>query len=177
MAKAGTHYERAFEDMLRGRGIRYVAVDQAKKAVFAGVRIKSFDFLVYPAAGDKILVDVKGRKFTCAGYHQGRWGETWVTRVDVEGLSCWEEVFGEGYKAAFVFAYWLTDGVERNEKREHNLFDDIYRFEGRDYAFAVTEVDTYRRRMRTRSASWQTVFVSQRQFRQMARSFGEYIRV
>ncbi|MCP4711234.1 MAG: HYExAFE family protein, partial [Planctomycetes bacterium] len=105
MAKAGTHYERAFEDMLSGRGIRYVAVDQAKKAVFAGVRIKSFDFLVYPAKGAKILVDVKGRKFSLAAYKQGRWGETWVTNLDVEGLQSWEEVFGAGYKAAFVFAY------------------------------------------------------------------------
>ena len=176
MAKAGTHYERAFEDMLRGRGIPYVAVDQAKKAVFAGVRIKSFDFLVYPAKGAKILVDVKGRKFSYTAYQQGRWGETWVTSVDVAGLSCWEEVFGAGYKSAFVFAYWLTDSNEGDQERENNLFEDIYHFEGRDYAFAVVEVDTYQRRMRVRSVSWNTVFVSQRQFRQMAQPFGEYIR-
>ena len=176
MAKAGTHYERAFEDMLGRRGIRYVAVDQAKKAVFAGVRIKSFDFLVYPAQGAKILVDVKGRKFSYAGYQKGRWGETWVTSVDVDGLSCWEEVFGVGYKSVFVFAYWLTDSNEGDQERKDRIFDDIYRFEGRDYAFAVTEVCTYRRRMRTRSVSWNTVFVSQRQFRQMAQPFDDYIR-
>ncbi|MCP4710043.1 MAG: HYExAFE family protein [Planctomycetes bacterium] len=176
MAKAGTHYERAFEDMLHRRKIRYVAVDQAKKAVFAGVRIKSFDFLVYPAQGTKILVDVKGRKFSSTAYQKGRWGETWVTSVDVEGLNCWEEVFGAGYKAAFVFAYWLTDCHEGDLELESSFFDDIYRYEGRDYAFAVVEVDTYQRWMRTRSASWKTVFVSQRQFRRMAQPFDEYIR-
>ena len=62
MPRRGTHYERAFESYLQERQIPYVAVDQAKKAVFAGAKIKSFDFILYPRQGPKILADVKGRK-------------------------------------------------------------------------------------------------------------------
>ncbi len=46
MSKGRHHYEEAFEDYLRGAGRPYVAVDDAKRAVFSGAHIKSFDFLV-----------------------------------------------------------------------------------------------------------------------------------
>ena len=62
MGQGATHYERAFEWYLRQRDMRYVAVDQAKKAVFSGVRLKSFDFIVYSGRGRAVLLDVKGRK-------------------------------------------------------------------------------------------------------------------
>ena len=42
------HYEAAFEDYLRSRGWPYLPVDEHRKAIFSGARIKSFDFLVYP---------------------------------------------------------------------------------------------------------------------------------
>ena len=161
MSRAGTHYERAFEDYLRGRGTAYVGVDQAKKAVFSGVRIKSFDFIIYPRQGRKILADVKGRRFSYSSYQRGRWGESWTTRADVEGLSRWEEVFGGDYKAVFIFAYWLCD--------------DVYQFEGRDYAFVGADLSIYRCRMRPRSASWKTVYVPARQFRPMVRPIEEII--
>ena len=63
MAHRNIHYEAAFEDYLRAKGWPYIAVDEAKKAIFAGGAIKSFDFLVYSASGPNLLVDVKGRKF------------------------------------------------------------------------------------------------------------------
>ena len=47
MAHRSVHYEAAFEDYLRAKGWPYVAIDEAKKTVFAGASIKSFDFLVY----------------------------------------------------------------------------------------------------------------------------------
>ena len=40
----------------------YVAVDEAKKALFANAQLKSFDFVVYSKNGPNLLVDVKGRK-------------------------------------------------------------------------------------------------------------------
>jgi len=63
MANRKVIYEACFEDYLRTAGVPYVAVDEAKKALFAGVRLKSFDFVVYSASGANLLVDVKGRRF------------------------------------------------------------------------------------------------------------------
>ncbi len=67
MSKASAHYEAALGDYLRSRGVPYVAVDEARRSVFAGAKIKSFDFIVYPPTGPSWLVDVKGRKFPYTG--------------------------------------------------------------------------------------------------------------
>ena len=62
MADRNVHYEAAFEAFLRDKGIPYVAVDEAKKALFANAKLKSFDFVVYSKNGPNLLVDVKGRQ-------------------------------------------------------------------------------------------------------------------
>ena len=61
MADRTVHYEAAFEGYLRHRGMPYVAVDEAKRALFATAKLKSFDFVVYSKTGPNLLVDVKGR--------------------------------------------------------------------------------------------------------------------
>jgi hypothetical protein len=46
MANRDNHYEAAFEQYLRERGIPYVAVDEAKRSVLSnGASIKSLDFI------------------------------------------------------------------------------------------------------------------------------------
>src|SRR5512133_477719 len=45
MADRKVHYEAAFEAMLRAKGIPCGAVDEAKRAVFANAKLKSFDFV------------------------------------------------------------------------------------------------------------------------------------
>jgi len=62
MADRNIHYEAAFEAFLRDKGIPYVAVDEAKKALFANAKLKSFDFVVYSRNGPNLLIDVKGRQ-------------------------------------------------------------------------------------------------------------------
>ena len=62
MADRSIHYESAFEAYLRSKGIPYVAVDEAKKALFANAKLKSFDFVVYSKNGPNLLIDVKGRQ-------------------------------------------------------------------------------------------------------------------
>ena len=45
MANRDNHYEAAFEEYLRSRGVPYVAVDEAKRSVLSnGASIKSLDF-------------------------------------------------------------------------------------------------------------------------------------
>ena len=68
-------YEQAFASWLTENGVYHVAVDQARRAQLARSRIKTFDFLLYPAdrtqfcAGDRITFarrphsQVKGRRF------------------------------------------------------------------------------------------------------------------
>src|SRR3954466_3082976 len=97
MADRSVHYEAAFEAFLRNKGIPYVAVDEAKKALFANAKLKSFDFVVYSTNGPNLLVDVKGRQLRDRASRRGF--ETWATERDVADLQQWEQVFGDGFKA------------------------------------------------------------------------------
>ena len=73
----------AMETYLRESGTPYVAVDEAKKALFAGVQLKSFDFVVYSAGGPNWLI-------TCKPFSQGDMREV---------MRKWQEIFGSGYVA------------------------------------------------------------------------------
>jgi len=163
MARRSVHYEAAFEDYLRSRGLPYVAVDETKKAIFADSAIKSFDFLVYSSTGQNLLVDVKGRKFpdSAAGRRQGttRAWENWITRQDVEGLGEWEKVFGRDFRAAIVFAYWLQGPPQRAP------FDDVHIFGEKSYGFVGIGLDRYVAGARPRSAKWETITMPTREFR------------
>jgi len=162
MARRSIHYEAAFEDYLRSRGLPYVAVDETKKAIFANASVKSFDFLVYSSSGPNLLVDVKGRKFpdSAAGRPRGssRAWENWITRQDVEGLSQWQEVFGADFRAVLVFAYWLQGPPQRAP------FDDVHIYAQRSYGFVGIGLDTYVAASRPRSAKWQTITMPTAEF-------------
>ncbi|MCB9851064.1 MAG: HYExAFE family protein [Phycisphaerales bacterium] len=163
MTRRHIHYEAAFEDYLRSCGVPYIAVDEQRKAIFSGNRVKSFDFLVYRDSGIKWLVDVKGRKFpydTSDG--QRRYWENWITREDLEGLRQWEDTFGEGFRAMLVFAYLLLGPPARQPLAfVHPFRDDLY-------AFMCISLADYRELCRPRSASWDTVSVPAARFRELA---------
>ena len=173
MADRNIHYEAAFEDYLRSRGWPYVAVDEAKKAIFAGSAIKSFDFLVYSSSGPNLLVDVKGRKFPDSGLARkgkaSRAWENWVTREDVEGLGEWEKVFGQGFSAALVFAYWLQGPPQRAP------FADVHLFRQKHYAFVAVRLGDYLSGARPRSAKWQTIAMGGGEFARMARDVAAFL--
>ena len=170
MSQGRQHYEQAFEDYLRSVGRPFVVVDDAKKAVFSGARIKSFDFLVYSTGTTHWLVDVKGRKL--AVQSPGRKGhlENWTTREDVVGLQQWARVFGQGFAGLFVFAYWLTNP-------DHGRpFDGVeHAFADRHYVFGAMPVDDYAANLTDRSRSWQTVAVPAKRFREMIRPLGDFL--
>lgn len=167
MARRSNHYEAAFEDYARSRGWPYVPVDEQRKAIFAGARIKSFDFLVYPTggAGKTWLVDIKGRKFPSVCSDTSRYWENWVTEADLDGLRRWRAAFGDGFEPVLVFAYWLLS-VPREEPT-----DDVHCFRGRYYAFFPVFADDYAGSARRRSPKWGTVSVGVRRFRSMVRPF------
>src|SRR5436305_9145792 len=118
MADRSIHYEAAFEAFLRHKGIPYVAVDEAKKALFSSAKLKSFDFVVYSKNGPNLLVDVKGRQLRNRSARKGF--ETWATEQDVTDLMQWEQVFGQGYKAVLTFIYWIDPPLTP----EQGMFSD-----------------------------------------------------
>lgn len=158
------HYEAAFEDYLRSRKVPYVPVDEAKRAIFAGDKLKSFDFLVYPGGRRHWIVDVKGRHFpymTTKGTK--RYWENWVAKADLEGLTEWQSVFGEEFEARFVFAYLLEGPPDRwPQVRPHAYL-------GNEYAFMTVKLVDYLKYCRPRSPKWQTVAMSRERFCEIAR--------
>lgn len=159
------HYESAFEAYLRRRRIPYVAVDEAKKALLPAAApcsrlhsLKSFDFVVYGQSGN-LLAEVKGRRV-----HSHR-TECWVTRDDVESLARWEQLFGPGFDAAFIFVYWF-DG-QPPDAQFHEVFPHAERW----YALRTVRACDYARAMRTRSRAWGTVDLSREAFDRLSAPF------
>lgn len=148
---------------MRSRGWPYVSVDEQKKAIFSGARIKSFDFLVYRPGKRAWLVDVKGRKFPYNGKGGKRYWENWVTREDLEGLRHWDEVFGEGFEPGLVFVYWLIGPPDREPTFDVHVFRNHY------YSFLWISALDYAAHARQRSPKWNTVTVPSRAFRRLVK--------
>lgn len=165
MADRTVHYEAAFEAFLRDKGIPYVAVDEAKKALFATAKLKSFDFVVYSKNGPNLLVDVKGRSLRDRTARRGF--ETWTTERDVDDLMQWEQVFGEGFKAVLGFVYWIEPPLHPAE--------GMYCHRDRWYLLMGVELSEYRGAMRRRSAKWETVALPASDFRSLARPLESWL--
>ncbi len=163
MAQLHVHYEAAFEDFVRSRGWPYVPVNEHRKAIFGGGRIKSFDYLVYPSVGNAWLVEIKGRKFPYEIGGRKRYWENWVPQEDLEDLGQWKSVFGAGFEPVIVFAYWLTGSAA------HDPIPEVHGFRDRHYAFLWIPAAQYEQCCRSRSPKWGTVSLSTAEFRRLAK--------
>lgn len=162
------HYERAFENWLIDNRIQYIAVDEHKKAAFGRSKVKSFDFLLYPPneqgprfAGIQqiIIAEVKGRLFKGTSFAKLTGFECWVTAEDIDGLTKWQEVFGLGHLAVFVFAYKIENIDVDFDGR------DVFHFDANRYVFFAVKLDDYREFMKRRSPKWKTVTLPADKFR------------
>ncbi len=61
------------------------------------------------------------------------------------------------------------------ESLQPGLFDDVFRYQQRDYAFWVMDLSAYRLRMKQRSPKWETVYVPRKSFRESAQPFMEFV--
>jgi len=156
------HYERAFANWLTDNQVRYVAVDEQKRAALGRSKMKSFDYLLYPPNQQIIIAEVKGRKFKGTSFAKLAGFECWVTTDDISGLTRWQEVFGPGHVAAFIFAYRVENIDVDFDGRE------IYQFKDRTYIFFCIRLDDYRTFMTVRSPKWQTVTLPADKFRRCA---------
>jgi hypothetical protein len=164
--KRDNHYERAFEALLRSRGIPYVAVDEAKRAVIGDRSLKSLDFIV-STGGRSWLVDVKGRLFPSG--EQKQYWKTWSTRDDLTSLAQWQRLFGAGFAAMFVFAYGvLGDRAPIDAKR-------LFAHGGRLYGFVAMPLESYAAHARPISPRWDTVAMPTARFRELARPFDAFL--
>ncbi|MBL8878045.1 MAG: HYExAFE family protein [Phycisphaerales bacterium] len=162
--KSHIHYETAFESYLREKQVPYVAVDEAKRAIFRDAKLKSFDFIVYSSHETNWLVDIKGRSWAPGG---GRW-ENWVTQLDLDGLDQWQGVFGAGFRALFVFAYQLALDAPAPA-------DVVYDASRSRYVFAGVPIDQYRQFARVRSPKWGTVNMPTRDFARFVRPIADLL--
>lgn len=169
MAIRSNHYDAAFEEYLRGTGTPYVAVDERRRALLAGESLKSMDFIVHSREGKNLLVDVKGRRFPSGGDRQRHKWENWATEDDLTSLLQWERVFGDGFRAVLVFAYDIV------ESRWLAEFDGLFEHGERCYAFYGVWADEYFRAMRSRSASWETVTLPSRAYRDLRAPIVEFL--
>ena len=163
--KPVVHYESAFEDYLRKKGLPYIAVDEAKKALFAGAKLKSFDFVVYRPQGKNLLVDVKGRKLSTKSVSL----QNWATREDIDDLRQWQEIFGDGFTAMFLFMFHWPARPETSPLKEMFLHRENW------YGTLGISVADYREYMKPRSEAWGTVHLPAKEFRRLAKPFEEWL--
>lgn len=166
--KPHIHYEAAFEDYLQARQIPYVAVDESKRAAFRDAKLKSFDFIVYSGSNTNWLVDVKGRRWAARRNQRKPAWENWATQADLDGLEQWEQVFGAGFGALLVFAYWLQAPTDPPPEVVH-----VFRSER--YVFAGVPLAEYRLHARVRSPKWGTVSLPTAQFASYVRPLADWV--
>ncbi|MCK4753199.1 MAG: HYExAFE family protein [Planctomycetes bacterium] len=155
-------YERAFGNWLIDNRVNYIAVDEQKRAAFGHSNFKSFDYLLNLSGQQTIIAEVKGRAFKGTSFAKLAGFECWVGTEDVDGLTQWQEVFGSGHTAAFIFAYRIENVDVDFDGRE------VYDFNGKKYVFFCVKLGDYRKFMKVRSPSWKTVTLPAEKFRQCA---------
>lgn len=157
------HYEQAFASWLNDNKLRFITVDQHKRATFAKAKIKSFDFIIsLPKQQLTVLAEVKGRIFKGTSLKKQTNLQCWITMEDIKGLCKWRDIFGSKYSANLIFVYQIekpdvdTDGNE------------TYHFAGRRYFFYLVPLEDYTENMVLRSTKWKTVSMPANKFRQCA---------
>ena len=156
------HYEQAFGNWLMDNNIRYIEVDEQKRAAFGRNKIKSFDYFVYPPNQKILVAEVKGRTFHGKSFAGISGFESWVAADDVDSLAAWQQVFGKTHIAVFIFVYKV-------EKVDVD-FDgcDVYEFNNTKYAFFCIKLTDYQKYIKLRSRRWQTVNLPADKFRKCA---------
>lgn len=171
MANRDNHYEAAFEEFLRSRGVPYVAVDEAKRSLMSdGASIKSLDFIVSSPGPVTWLVDVKGRRFPSGDVQKQYW-KNWSTRDDLRSLAQWEELFGNNFRGLFVFAYDVLG--DRSPLPAEELFE----YRGNLYGFIAVPLSDYAAHAHPISPRWDTWAMPAGDFRRLARPLAELLGV
>jgi hypothetical protein len=167
MANRDNHYEAAFEEYLRSKQVPYVAVDEARRSLLSdGQSIKNLDFIVSAPGSVTWLVDVKGRRFPSA---EDQYWKNWSTRDDLTSLAQWESLFGPTFRGLFVFAYQIVGN------RAPLALEQLFEHKGSLYGFVGIALGDYAGLAHAISAAWDTVAMSQSDFRRLARPVEDFL--
>ncbi len=114
------------------------------------------------------MVEVKGKQGKNA---RGRrpW-ENWVTTDDLNGLACWQELFGPGFRAVIVFAY-----AEPPPPFPLPPDNGAFAFRNRLYRFWAVGLDDYVNHLRSRGPAWKAVAMARAEFRRRVRPLSEWL--
>jgi len=145
-----SHYELMFENFLREQQFLYIAINEAKRPIFKGEKVKNFDFIVVSKSGKLVLMDIKGKQFPYKSKLGKNYWENWVGLDDVKFLKMWSEIFNA--TGIIVFPYWIK------YKEDEKLFKDIFKFKGNSYGIVAIEIDEYRKNAKPRSKSGEGTF-------------------
>ncbi|MHC4660544.1 MAG: HYExAFE family protein [Planctomycetota bacterium] len=172
-AKAN-HYETAFEDYIRGRGLTYIATSEQRRSLAVNVpdgpkTIKTPDFIVTTHNRENALIDVKGKQLPYLDRKTKNAWENWLTTDDMDALEFWENAFGREFIGLIAFAYWIRDA----KYAKH--FSSLHACGGKKYGYLALSVAEYRKYATRRSASWDTWSIPIRIFRRIARPITDYI--
>jgi hypothetical protein len=165
------HYEAAFEGYLQWHRLCYVGVDESRRSQDGDASVKSLDFIVFGATGQRYLIDVKGRRYPSgsAAKPSLAW-QCWSMQEDVEGLCHWSERYGSGFQSLLLFIYELTPQAPPIPPEE-----ELWTWQGRRYLLRAIAIEDYRAFMKVRSPRWRTVDVPQAAFRRLSRPFMDWM--
>lgn len=161
MGRRSNHYEAAFEQWLQVARLPHVVVDEQRRSLSPDGSLKSLDFIVSPAEGERLLIDVKGRRYPVSHRTSGQKWANWTPAEDLRALSEWEQIFGPGFRSLLVFAYDVL------RPARYPALAPYYEFRGRHYSFFGVRTEAYRDLARTRSAAWETVHLPAAAFQEL----------
>lgn len=161
MANRHNHYEAALEAYLRQRRVAYVAVNEQRRSCIPAGTLKSVDFLISPADGATLLVDVKGRRFP-SGQRSKQYWKNWSTWDDLRSLARWQDQLGGQSLSLLVFVYDVVG------QRSPLPPEQLFAFRDRLYAMLAVRAVDYIRFHRPLSLKWQTVAMPTARFREAA---------
>src|SRR5690606_13143488 len=92
---------------------------------------------------------------------------------DVDDLSQWERIFGEGFKAIFGFVFEIDPVLA--PPPGHFVHRQGATARERHYLMLGVDLCDYRNHMSRRSVRWDTVAMPSAEFRQLARPIGEWL--
>ena len=161
-------YEQMFEDLLREKGILYIAINEKKRPIYKGTKIKNFDFIVSSFNG-KFMIDVKGKKFSYRKNGKPDW-ENWVSQDDVSGLMEWSTHFS-AFTPLLVFPYLLSNPTDNQH------FVDIRSFKGSQYGITAIELSKYYTEAVTRDPNpkWKAINVPRNKFGDFLKPISHFI--
>lgn len=157
--KSKNHYETAFENWLKDNRIKYTTIDQSKRTSLDEIRLKSFDYILYPPDNPTLICELKGRTFKGVSFENLTGLECWIQAADIEGLLHWQKEFGGESTAYIIFAYRIENVDVDFDGRE------VFEIDGQRYLFFAVKLDDYKEKMKLRSPKWKTVTLGADNFR------------